>query len=64
VIESDDELLRKDKQLKVKLPLRQHLRLHSLKVLTGQNISDTVAEALTGYLDGLDGVPDPGTDDE
>lgn len=58
-MESDDELLRREKQLKVKVPLRQHLRLHSLKVLTGQNISETVEEALTEYLGDADEVPEP-----
>lgn len=54
----DDDDLAEDKQLKVKLPLRLHLRLHSVKVLTGQNISDQVAEALAKYLDDVDGLPE------
>jgi predicted DNA-binding protein len=54
----DDDQLAEDKQLKVKLPLRMHLRLHSVKVLTGQNISEQVAEALAEYLDDMDGLPD------
>lgn len=54
----DDDDLAEDKQLKVKLPLRLHLRLHSVKVLTGQNISDQVAEALASYLDDMDGLPE------
>lgn len=54
----DDDQLAEDKQLKVKLPLSLHLRLHSVKVLTGQNISDQVTEALANYLDGLDGLPE------
>lgn len=58
---SEDELLDEDKPLKVKLPLRQHLRLHSLKVLTGQTISQTVAEALTQHLEADDG-PGPEAD--
>jgi hypothetical protein len=54
----DEDELAEDKQLKVKLPLRMHLRLHSIKVLRGENISDQVTEALADYLDGLDGLPD------
>jgi predicted DNA-binding protein len=61
-IAGDDDPLHQDKQLKVKIPLRQHLRLHSLKVLTGQTISDTVAEAVTQHLQGFDDLPEPGTD--
>lgn len=54
----DDEDLAEDKQLKVKLPLRMHLRLHSVKVLTGETISDQVSEALASYLEDMDGLPD------
>jgi len=31
-------------------------------VLTGQTISDTVAEAVTQHLEGFDDLPEPGTD--
>lgn len=55
-----DDRLDEDKELKVKLPLSQHVQLHSLKVLTGRNISETVAEALRCHIgDALDDVPVP-----
>lgn len=46
----DDEHLRETKELKVQLPVRQHIRLHSLKILTDRTISETVAEALQFHL--------------
>lgn len=39
------------KTLKVTLPASMHLKLHSLKVLTGTNISETVEEAVKEHLD-------------
>lgn len=39
------------RELKVKIPAHLHLHLHSLKILRGASISDTVAAALTEYLD-------------
>lgn len=39
------------KTLKVTLPTKLHLQLHQLKILSGQNISDTVEEALESYFD-------------
>ncbi len=53
----EDRSLDEDKELKVKIPVRQHLRLHSLKVLTGTNISDTVAAALEAYFEGSTVLP-------
>ena len=38
------------KILKVRLPTEVHLRLHSLKILTGKSISDAVGEALDAYF--------------
>lgn len=38
------------KEVKVKIPMSYHVRLHSVKVLTGRPISDTVAEALEAYF--------------
>lgn len=62
----DDERLQQDKELKVKLPLEQHLRLHALKVLTGKTISETVADALNEHfaeeVDVSLPTSDPGTD--
>lgn len=38
------------KEVKVKIPLTHHVRLHSMKVLTGKQISDAVTEALDLYF--------------
>lgn len=40
----------RDKEVKVKIPVSYHIRLHSMKVLTGKPISDTVTEALEAYF--------------
>ena len=40
----------RDKEVKVKIPISYHVRLHSMKVLTGKPISDTVTEALEAYF--------------
>lgn len=49
------------KEVKVKIPLSYHVRLHSMKVLTGKQISDAVKEALDAYFtaieDGRLGAP-------
>jgi hypothetical protein len=52
---SDDELQETElKELKVKLPLRHHIRLHSLKLVRKEPISDTVMKALTEYFERLE----------
>jgi hypothetical protein len=38
------------KEVKVKIPINYHIKLHSMKVLTGKPISDTVTEALEAYF--------------
>lgn len=38
------------KEVKLKLPLRHHVSLHSLKLLKNQSISDLVAVALDAYF--------------
>jgi len=40
----------RDKEVKVKIPLGHHVKLHSLKVLTGKPICDAVREALDMYF--------------
>lgn len=55
-IKEDNADLSEPKTLKVTLPARLHLQLHSLKILTGTNISTTVEDALNAYFD-EDGVP-------
>ncbi|MHB8586743.1 MAG: hypothetical protein ACYDDF_13030 [Thermoplasmatota archaeon] len=39
------------KEVKVRIPVYLHVRLHSLKILTGREIGDVVTEALTTYFD-------------
>ena len=41
--------------LKVRLPTDMHLRLHSLKILTGKSISEAVEEALGEYFQTIQG---------
>lgn len=38
------------KSIKVKLPIRQHIKLHALKLFTEKNISETVEKALDAYF--------------
>ena len=43
--------LAEGKEIKVKIPLDYHIKLHTLKVLKGQSISDTVEAALARYFE-------------
>lgn len=43
------------KEIKVKIPLDFHIKLHTLKVLKGQSISDTVEMALAKYFNDFPG---------
>jgi len=47
-----------EKEIKVKIPVEYHVKLHTLKVLKGQNISSTVEHALTRYFDILADNPE------
>lgn len=47
----EDKDLDESKRLKVQVPVRQHLQLHRIKVLEGQNLSETVRQALDGYFE-------------
>ena len=38
------------REVKLKLPLRHHVSLHSLKLLRNQSISELVAHALDAYF--------------
>lgn len=38
------------REMKVKIPLKLHVSLHSLKLLSGRQISDIVTEALLAYM--------------
>ena len=40
-----------EKDLKVRIPVRLHIKLHSVKVLTGKHISDSITEALDAYFE-------------
>ncbi|MDX1612651.1 MAG: hypothetical protein R3185_09785 [Candidatus Thermoplasmatota archaeon] len=49
------------KSIKVKLPIRQHIKLHALKLFGENNISETVEIALDEYFERL-GDDDPQPD--
>lgn len=53
-VDTSDKDLDDTKQLKAKLPIRQHLQLHQIKILEGQNLSETVRKALDDYFDRLE----------
>ena len=48
-----EQYANKSKELKVRIPVKQHLQLHGLKVTTGKLFSDVVAEALDAYFEAL-----------
>lgn len=50
-IQNPEKDLSGSKTLKVSIPKKLHLHLHSRKLLTGTNISETVEKALLSYLD-------------
>lgn len=43
------------KSIKVKLPIRQHIKLHALKLFTENNISETVEIALDEFFERQEG---------
>lgn len=43
------------KSIKVKLPIKQHIKLHALKLFTENNISETVEIALDEYFERQEG---------
>lgn len=43
----------KQKEIKVKIPVAYHVKLHTLKVLRGQEISSSVEAALDRYFEQL-----------
>jgi hypothetical protein len=45
-----NERMESGKEIKVKIPVGYHIKLHTLKVLKGQSISDTVEIALEKYF--------------
>lgn len=42
-----------DKEIKVRIPLDYHIKLHTVKVVSGVPISDTVKVALEDYFEEL-----------
>lgn len=42
-----------DKEIKVRIPLDYHIKLHTVKVVSGIPISDTVKDALESYFEEL-----------
>jgi hypothetical protein len=46
--------LTKTKEVKMRIPIAHLIRLHGLKLLSGQNISETVTKALEMYFDKVD----------
>lgn len=50
IINERRESLDRVKEVKVKIPVTYHVKLHSMKVLTGKQISDAVTEALEFYF--------------
>ena len=45
--------LHEDKEIKVRIPLDYHIKLHTVKVVQGTAISDTVKVALENYFEEL-----------
>ena len=45
---TDRNLLR---EMKVRIPVHHHIRLHAMKIRDGQQISETVERALTEYFE-------------
>jgi hypothetical protein len=50
MVEADTRRAEAGKEIKVKIPVGYHIKLHTLKVLKGQSISDTVEIALERYF--------------
>lgn len=49
------------KSIKVKLPIRQHIKLHALKLFGENNISETVELALDEYFERLSDEAEEGS---
>ena len=45
--------MHEDKEIKVRIPLDYHIKLHTVKVVNGTAISDTVKVALESYFEEL-----------
>jgi hypothetical protein len=44
-------MMTEDKEIKVRIPLDYHIKLHTVKVVSGIPISDTVKVALENYFE-------------
>lgn len=55
--------MHEDKEIKVRIPLDYHIKLHTVKVVKGTAISDTVKVALENYFEELakEGQPQAAT---
>ena len=51
----NDEQMAALKEIKVKLPVSHHIKLHSLKITRNRSISDVVMKALDEYFEKLEG---------
>lgn len=60
----DDQQMQALKEIKVKLPVSQHIKLHSLKITRNRSISDVVAQALEDYFGRLEDKPADRESDE
>lgn len=54
LVEARDEKMDEDRQVKVTVPAETLIKLHSVKILTGKNLSEQVNEALQGYFEMVD----------
>ncbi len=54
-LNTDNEAMAKnmdeDSTVKLQIPKHQHLRLHCMKILTGETMSDIATEALDRYFE-------------
>lgn len=46
-----DEALDRCKEIRITIPMRQHLKLRAIKLFTDRTMSQTIREALDGHLD-------------
>lgn len=53
----DEQAMRTLKEIKVKLPVSQHIKLHSLKITQNRPISEVVKLALEDYFERLEARP-------
>jgi len=51
------------KEIKVRIPVAFHLKLHAFKVLKGKPISDTIVEALDAYFKAAESRRSPSVQD-